>query len=128
MTKRDVGFVLFVLLAFTLAGCSNTRNGAITAVERYYLAIVQQSQSELSNIVCPDFEEQARMELNSFQGVKIELTDFNCSVSEQEEEQASVICNGKIVASYGNEKMDFPLEERVHTVIKESGDWLVCGY
>ena len=128
MTKRIMSFVLLVLFAFIFAACANAENGAVTAVERYYLTIVQQNQNDLSNVVCPSFEEQARTELDSFQGVKIELTDFGCSASEQKEKEASVTCKGKIVASYGNEKMDFPLEERVHTVTNESGDWLVCGY
>jgi hypothetical protein len=123
-----MSFVVLVWFALIFVACSKAENGAVTAVERYYLAIVQQNQSDLSNVVCPAFEEQASLELNSFRGVKIELVDFECAASEPQENETLVTCSGKIAASYGNDKMDFPLEERVHHVTNASGDWLVCGY
>jgi hypothetical protein len=126
MNKR-VGIAL-ISLSLLLGACAKTESGAVAAVERYYLAIVQQNQSDLAKDVCSSFEEKAKTELDSFQGVKIELTDFACSESGKTDQETSVKCTGKIVASYGSEKMDFPLDERTHKVINQSGDWLVCGY
>jgi hypothetical protein len=126
MPKRT--YLIFILLVFILMSCQKAGSGAVTAVEQYYLAVVQEDPNLLSSIVCSDFEEEARLELDSFQGVKIELTDFGCSESDRNGTETLVKCTGKIEASYGNEVMDFPLDSRVHKVINQAGDWFVCGY
>jgi hypothetical protein len=126
MLKRVLPMCL-LLLVITSA-CGKTESGPVTAVERYYLAIIQQNPADLSSIVCASFEEQARTELDSFQGVKTELKDFQCSENGTEGEATLVKCTGEIQATYGNEKMDFPLDSRVHKVENQKGDWLVCGY
>jgi hypothetical protein len=126
--KLRVGFVL-VLFATLLTACGGkAESGAVSAVERYYLAIIQQSQEDLAKDVCASFEAEAKTELDSFKGVKTELSDFACSESDKTDQDATVKCTGKIVATYGNEKMDFPIEGRAHKVVNQSGDWLVCGY
>jgi hypothetical protein len=126
--KLRLGFIL-VLAAVLLVSCGGKKeSGAVSAVERYYLAIVQQSQDDLAKDVCSDFEATAKTELDSYKGVKTELSDFACSESDKTDQQATVKCTGKIVATYGNEKMDFPIEGRSHKVVNQSGDWLVCGY
>ncbi len=120
--------VVFFLFLFALAGCGQAKSEAVSAVERYYLAIVQQNPDALAAVVCSDFEKQAKTELDSFQGVKITLDQFSCSDAGKDGDSQLVTCAGKIVASYANEKMDFPLEGRSHKVIQQSGYWLVCGY
>ncbi len=126
--KLRVGFVL-VLFAILLAACGGkAESSAVSAVERYYLAIIQQNQDDLAKDVCASFESQAKTELDSFKGVKTELSDFACTETAKGDQEATVSCSGKIVATYGNEKMDFPIEGRAHKVVNQSGDWLVCGY
>lgn len=123
--KFKLSLLGFVLL---LAACSTTKTGPVGAVERYYEALVKQDQSQIATIVCVDFEESARTEIESFKGVKSELVDVACTQSQSGESEAVVTCSGKIQASYGNEVLDFPLSDREHKVVKQSGEWLVCGY
>ena len=127
MKSRNV--TLLIIIMMLLISCSEKiESPAVSAVERYYLAIIQQSQDDLAKDVCSDFEATAKTELDSYKGVKTELSDFACTESDKSDQQATVKCTGKIVATYGNEKMDFPIEGRAHKVVNQSGDWLVCGY
>jgi hypothetical protein len=126
--------VLALGLVFVLAGCGSKKSGAVQAVENYYQAITNRNEDLFVNSTCADWEEKGRVEYDSFQGVTSTLQDFSCKESGNGGggtaggDATLVTCTGKIVASYGNEKMDFPLSDRVHKVIKEAGDWRVCGY
>ncbi len=121
---------LLVAAALALAGCAGAggKNPAAQAVQGYYQAIVAQNPDKLASYTCSGFEDTARVELDSFQGVKTELQDLNCQEAGKDGDFTLVKCTGKIVATYGNEKMDFPIAERVHRVQQEGGDWRVCGY
>lgn len=122
--------ILILLVLTLLTACSSPGGAspAVEAVERYYAAIMAKDASRLSTTVCADFENIAQVELDSFQGVQTELQDFTCRETGKEGEFTLVKCDGKILATYGNEVMDFPLAERVHRVKNEGGDWRVCGY
>jgi hypothetical protein len=128
MTRRTILFSL--ALIFVLAGCwgSSSKTGAVGAVERYYQAIVSQDADQFTSVTCADYEEAALIELDSFQGVKAELQGFSCQETGTQGEFTLVQCAGKIAASYGNEVRDFPLDDRIHKVKNEGGDWRVCGY
>jgi hypothetical protein len=120
--------VLAFMLVLVLAGCGSQKSGPVQAVENYYQAITNRNEDLFANSTCADFEEKGRVEYDSFQGVTSTLQDFSCQESGTEGDATLVTCSGKIVATYGNEKMDFPLSGRVHKVTKEAGDWRVCGY
>lgn len=120
---------LLTFSALLLAACSGGPSPAVTAVERYYQALVEKNDEQLTQSTCADWEEQALLEFDSFQGVEIELDNaFSCAETGKEGDATLVTCTGKLIASYGNEKMDFPLGDRVHKVQNEGGDWRVCGY
>ncbi len=124
--KRFIFLVL--IMAAVLAGCSGGKSGAVGAVNSYYQAIIAQNSDQLKNVTCADFLTTAQTELDSFQGVKTELQGFNCQEAGKEGENTLVKCAGKIVATYGSDKMDFPLADRVHKVLNQNGSWKVCGY
>lgn len=128
MTRRTI--LLSLALILILAACSGSggKSGAVSAVETYYRSIVEQDADQMSGVACADYEFDALLELDSFQGVKAELQDFSCQETGAEGEFTLVQCQGKIAASYGNEVRDFPLDDRVHKVKQEGGDWRVCGY
>jgi hypothetical protein len=129
--------IIFTGLA-ALAGCAKA-SSPVSPVEKYYQAILQQNADQVKSITCASFQETALAELDSFQGVKTELQGFSCQASGttvgagaqdsagKEGDSALVKCSGKIVATYGSEKMDFPLAERVHQVVNENGTWKLCG-
>lgn len=127
--KRYRGMVLLICWLL-FAGCTSSEkdSGAAKVVESFYNALVSQKRDQIGSIACAGWEKNALREVDAFMGVKSELVDFSCSVKESSEKEASVTCSGKISASYGNEITDFPLEGRIHTVIKEQGEWRLCGY
>ncbi len=128
---RKVISFLIAGLALILAGCGGAGaagSGAVKAVESYYNAIITQNSDQLNSVTCPEFHEQAQTELDSFQGVKSELQGFSCKESGKDGDMTLVKCNGKIVATYGSEKMDFPISDRLHKVKNNGGNYQVCGY
>ncbi len=122
--------LLMIAAALSLAGCtgSGSASGAVGAVKSYYQAIIAQNSDQLKSVTCADFLNTAQTELDSFQGVKTELQGFSCQDAGKEGDASLVKCTGKIVATYGSEKMDFPLSDRVHKVQQQDGSWKVCGY
>ena len=128
--KKILVTVLLFLSITALSACSkkSSTSEAARPVEAFYQAIVSQERNRIGSIACADWEKEALREVDAFMGVKSELKDFSCSVSEESDSSASVICKGAIAASYGAEITDFPLENRVHKVIKEQGEWRICGF
>lgn len=128
--KKTLFFIVIMLLAVGLSACSKKSDSgeAVKPVETFYNAIVSQNRDRVSSITCADWEKDALREVDAFMGVKSELKDFSCSVSESGDNEAVVTCKGSIAASYGTEITDFPLDNRSHKVIKEKGEWRICGY
>lgn len=129
MRKYKIMFLLFISMSFLLISCSaSSQSAAPKVVENYLQALVAEDANRLSVLVCKDFEQQARLELDSFIGVKASLKDMTCSQSGTEGDIVLVSCTGSIVATYNNEQQELPLAGRAYRVIMEGGDWLVCGY
>lgn len=126
MKRRILPLILFSVVL--LAACAAAKPGPVQAVEAYYKAIIEQNPDKLAATTCASFEETARTELDSFNGVKIELQGLSCKESGKDGDFTLVKCDGEIIATYGQEKMNFPLADRIHKVKSEGGDWRVCGY
>jgi hypothetical protein len=122
--------ILFLLMlgSMIFSACQGGQNGAAQAVEDYYQAMVERDEARYTGFTCTDWEEQALLEYDSFSGVEIALDGLSCQETGADGDTAQVTCAGQIVATYGNEQMDFPLADRVHSVVNENGDWRVCGY
>lgn len=127
---KHIRMVLVGLALLLLAGCvpGAADGGAVQAVQQYYQAIIAQQPDAQAKVTCAAFAETARVELDSFQGVKSELKGLACRVTGQQGETTLVKCDGKIEAAYGDQKMEFPLADRIHQVKQENGVWKVCGY
>lgn len=128
--KRTIVFILMLMCIFTASACSKKSDSseAVKPVEAFYDAIVSQNRDRVSAITCAAWEKDALRDVDAFMGVKSELKDFSCSVSSEGKDEATVVCKGAIAASYGTEVTDFPLDQRSHKVIKEQGEWRICGY
>ena len=126
MRFRTLSMVFFSIML--LAGCAGSSSSAAKPVESYLQAVVDQDVTRLETLVCQDWQASALLELDAFMGVEADLENVTCTEQENDGSKALVSCSGNIVATYNNEQQRFPLEGRVYKMVKQGGDWLVCGY
>jgi len=115
------------LSAIVLAACASNTDAPAQAVQNYLNALVNKEADKLPTLVCGDWEEDALIELDSFQAVTARLEDVSCSQTGTDGETSLVLCTGNIVATYNNEDQQLDLSTRTYQVIEQGGDWLVCG-
>ena len=124
-------FSLMLLVVFTtlvLAACaSSSDNAPVQAVEGYLNALVEKDANRLTTLSCGEWEEDALLELDSFQAVSARLEGLACEQTGTDGDTALVLCNGSIVATYNNEDQQLDLSVRTYQVVQEGGEWLVCG-
>lgn len=126
--KRKRLFILLALFIFlSLSACSGGDEPA-KAVELYHQALVDKEEEVLINRSCADWESQALQDLDSFVSVETELVGIACQTVSQEGDTARVTCEGAISASYQGEPTEFPLSGRTYLVVREGGEWRMCGY
>jgi len=126
---RRFFLILFItIVTLSLAACaSNTNDVPAKAVEDYLTALVEKDADRLSTLVCGEWEEDALIELDSFQAVTARLDGLACEQTGTDGETALVLCSGKIIASYNNEDQELDLSVRTYQVTQEGGEWVVCG-
>ena len=127
---RRFFLILFItIVASSLAACSTSSNDSAPAkaVEDYLNALVEKDADRLSTLVCGEWEEDALIELDSFQAVTARLDGLACEQTGTDGETALVLCSGKIIASYNNEDQELDLSVRTYQVTQEGGEWVVCG-
>ena len=123
-------FSLIVLLVFTvliLSACASDSNAPVQAVEDYLNALVEKDANRLTTLSCGEWEEEALLELDSFQAVTARLEGLACEQTGTDGNTALVLCNGNIVATYNDEDQQLDLSVRTYQVVQEGGEWLVCG-
>lgn len=130
MRKFSLAFLTIIITVLSLVACSSDKsssNGPATAVENYLNALVAKDENRLSTLVCGDWEDQALIELDSFQAVTPRLDNASCKQTGTDGSTALVSCTGKIIATYNNEDQELDLSVRTYQVVQQGGDWLVCG-
>jgi hypothetical protein len=126
---RKISLLVGLFLLIFVSGCaSGNQDAPGSVVQTYFQAIVAGDAERIASISCADWESTARDEVSSFAGVKARLENVTCTSGAATDDSAVVTCTGAIVATYNNEDQDFPLEERPVRVVRQSGEWLVCGY
>ena len=121
--------VLVILLAaLALTACAaNNDSGPANAVEDYLNALVAKDADRLSTLSCREWEDDALLELDSFQAVTARLEGVACEQTGTDGSTALVLCNGQIIATYDTEDQELDLSVRTYQVVQEGGEWLVCG-
>ncbi|MBI4760263.1 MAG: hypothetical protein ACOYYF_13535 [Chloroflexota bacterium] len=126
MRKTILLFTL-ILAGILLTACASDSDAPAQAVQNYLNALVNKESDKLPALVCGEWEEDALIELDSFQAVTARLEDVSCSQTGTDGDTALVRCTGNIVATYNNEDQKLDLSVRTYQVIQQGGDWLVCG-
>lgn len=126
---RTFFLILFgVFSILVLAACaSNDANAPVRAVEAYLTALVEKDANRLTTLSCGEWEEDAILALDSFQAVETRLEGLACEQTGTDGDTALVLCNGSIVATYGDEDQQLDLSVWTYQVVQEGGEWLVCG-
>jgi hypothetical protein len=124
-------FSLILLTMFTIlmvsACASSNENAPVQAVEDYLNALINKDADRLATLSCGEWEDDALLELDSFQAVTTRLEGLACEQTGTDGNTALVLCNGNIVATYNEEDQQLDLSVRTYQVIQEGGEWLVCG-
>jgi hypothetical protein len=115
------------LIAIILAACASNADAPVKAVENYLNALVNKEADKLPTLVCGDWEQDALIELDSFQAVTPRLNHLSCSQTGADGDTTLVLCTGSIIITYNNENQQLDLSNRTYQVIEQGGDWLVCG-
>lgn len=127
---RKISLIVLVIIVSTMfltACASGNENAPAKAVEDYLNALVAKDENRLATLSCGDWEDDALLELDSFQAVTARLDGLACEQTGTDGETALVLCQGKIVATYDNEDQELDLSVRTYQVVQEGGEWLVCG-
>lgn len=112
---------VWIVLALMLAACALGGDPA-KSVEKYLRAKVERDVDVMSRLLCAKMERQLKQETTTFAGVAgVSIDGMAC----KQDGQNRVSCKGKIVAMYGQEKMEFPLV--AYSVVQEDGEWKYCG-
>jgi hypothetical protein len=125
ISKLLVGGLLFLII---LTACSTRNTQPEQAVEAYLNAIVEAKIDKITTVSCAEWEEDAWLELDSFQGVEVSLVDMQCTQSGTDGDTALVTCSGHFLPSYDGEAMEIDLSTREYELVQQGGEWLVCGY
>ena len=128
MRKYALILLLTILFAIPLAACGTPKADApAKAVQDYLTSLVEKDADRLSTLSCADWEDDALLELDSFQAVTARLDGLACEQTGTDGSTALVLCNGRIIASYNGEDQELDLSVRTYQVVQEGGAWLVCG-
>ena len=108
--------------------CSESDSEApAQAVEAYLNTLVAKDADRLPTLVCGEWEQDALIELDSFQAVTPRLEEAVCTQTGTDGDTALVNCTGRIIATYNDEDQELDLSVRTYQVLQEGGTWLVCG-
>ncbi len=127
---RKIFLIVLVTIVSTLiltACAAKNDNAPAKAVDDYLKALVAKDANRLSTLSCGEWEDDALLELDSFQAVNTRLEGVSCSQTGTDGGTALVLCKGKIIATYNNEDQDLDLSVRTYQVVQQGGEWLVCG-
>ena len=122
-----ITFLIGMLVTFGLSACTGSDDVPAQVIERYYQALADKDQDLMINLSCGEWEGNALMELDSFMNVETTLEDVSCQTTSLSDTEAQVTCTGAISATYDGEARQFPLDSQIFMVIKEAGEWRMCG-
>ena len=119
--------VILSFISILLTACASAA-GPEKTVEKYFQAVSEKDTSQVSTLACQDWEADALMVLDSFQAVTTQLDGLTCEQTGTDSNGMAIVsCQGKILASYEGEMLEFDLSIQEYLVENFNGEWLVCG-
>lgn len=115
------------LLALSACASSNAGNAA-GAIEAYIKALVAKNPDAVVAAACASYEEQAKLEADSFAAVEPSLDGLACTETGSQGDSKLVTCKGSIKVTYNNEQQSIPLNARTYVAKQDNGEWRMCGY
>ncbi|MCK7481756.1 MAG: hypothetical protein M0C28_34725 [Candidatus Moduliflexus flocculans] len=126
--RKPILFLIVILAGIILSACASSTDAPVQAVQNYLNALVNKEADKLPTLVCGEWEDDALIELDSFQAVTASAR--KCRLLPDQALTAmppSSSAPGNIVATYNDEDQKLDLSTRTYQVIEQGGDWLVCG-
>lgn len=125
-TLTRISFAL-LLLTLALSACAKSVS-APDAIEAYLKAKVAGDERKLTSLSCKAWEMQATLDAAPFRSVDARLDNLSCRVTGQEGDATLVVCEGTLIIQYrGEDPRQQSLAGTVYRVIKEDGEWKMCG-
>ena len=124
-------FTALLSLWLGLTSCTSpnsTNESAAAGIENYLKALALKNANDLIQASCAEWEEQASVELDSFELVETRLEGLSCQVTGADGEIRLVNCQGKILTSYQGENQEVDLSKNTYMSVQEDGIWKMCGY
>lgn len=131
MKRRSGGFLRITAAAAAACLCacqSASATEPAQVVQAYLAARAQSDANKMVGLSCAAWEAQAKVEASSFRALKARLDNVSCSTSSTGQDSSSVICQGRILTDYDGETRAFDVSARRYRLVKEAGDWRLCGY
>jgi hypothetical protein len=126
--KRLAIFALTLLIPLSLMGCAGSQSDPADTVTDYLEALVAKDGDKVVTLSCADWEGDARAEVDSLEAVDVSLKDAACTTTSQNGDAATVDCTGSLVTSYNGEGQQLNLDRQTYELVKQGGEWRVCGY
>lgn len=120
--------LLLVLLGALLVAACGQQDSPASAAESYVKTRLASDAAKLVALSCKDWEGQARDEAASFQSMNASVDGMSCSQSGEDGQFTLVTCQGKLLTTYAGETRSRDLAARSFKVVKEDGQWKMCGY
>ena len=131
MILRKVWLVLGCAF-LVLSGCSTAQptqvSPAVQTLENYLKALADKNDTAYAQLICPDWEMDAFLEYDAYQGVKTSLSNLACSQTGEQDGFTLVTCQGKLSLSYQSEQQEVDLSQRSYRLIQKNETWQVCGF
>lgn len=126
--KKTIALCASILVLTLLLVSCNSKSDPADAVLNYLNALVSQDSDAAVALSCAEWEEQAKLETDSFLSVKAALNAVQCQTLASDNSEAEVACSGTIDLTYNEEVRSIDLSVHTYALQYQAGEWLVCGY
>ena len=123
--------VVTVFLVVLMTACGGGGGAPDQAARQWFEALAKGDQDAMQNLTCADSQSSvtdAIGALASMAGsVKIDISGLSFKTTEESGDTASVQVTGNIKVELLGQSAEEPIDEAM-PMVKEGGNWKVCGY